>query len=123
MRSLCCSPVPEEISLITAGAGICLPREASKLLLRMVKVVVARMELRLLGSFPSKSPRGVRKPRPELWVPRWTQGLTKITQAMPRVVQNGMARLTAADKVLAAADPAARAAYEERARRSADPLA
>ena len=31
----------------------------------MVKVVVARMELRLLGSFPSKSPRGVRKPRPE----------------------------------------------------------
>jgi short-subunit dehydrogenase len=64
----------------------------------------------------------VRKPRPELWVPRWTQALTKVTQALPRVVQNGMAKLTAADKLLASADPAARAAYEERARRSAEPL-
>ena len=63
----------------------------------------------------------VRKPRAELWVPRWTQGLTKITQALPRVVQDGVARLTAADTLLASADPAARAAYEERARRSADP--
>jgi hypothetical protein len=33
-----------------------------------------------------------------------------------------MARLSAADKVLASADPAARAAYEERARRAAEPL-
>ncbi|WP_148573938.1 SDR family oxidoreductase [Nocardioides caldifontis] len=59
----------------------------------------------------------VRKPRPELWVPRWTQGLTKVTQVLPRVVQQGMAKLTAADTILASADPAARAAYGERARR------
>jgi NAD(P)-dependent dehydrogenase (short-subunit alcohol dehydrogenase family) len=64
----------------------------------------------------------VRKPRAEMWVPRWTQGLTKVTQALPRVVQDGMAKLTAADTLLASADPVARAAYEERARRSAEPM-
>jgi NADP-dependent 3-hydroxy acid dehydrogenase YdfG len=62
----------------------------------------------------------VRKPKPELWVPRWTQGLTKTTQALPRGIQNFMAKATKSDQLLAQADPAARAAYEERARRSAD---
>lgn len=60
----------------------------------------------------------VRKPVAELWVPRWTQGLTKVTQALPRRVQEAMGKLSDADKVLAQADPVARAAYEERARRS-----
>jgi len=60
----------------------------------------------------------IRKPKAEVWVPRWTQGLTKVTQALPRRVQQAMGRMTNADKVLAQADHAARAAYEERARRS-----
>ncbi len=60
----------------------------------------------------------LRRPRAELWVPRWTQGLTKATQVLPRRVQDAMARLTRADSVLASADPEARVAYEERARRS-----
>ncbi|KRB78175.1 short-chain dehydrogenase [Nocardioides sp. Root190] len=57
----------------------------------------------------------VLKPRAELWVPRWTQGLSKSTLALPRVVQSAMTRALKADDVLASADPAARAAYEERA--------
>jgi len=63
----------------------------------------------------------VRKPKAEVWVPRWTKGMTKVTQALPRGVQDVMGRMTNADKVLAQADPAARAAYEERARRSVGP--
>lgn len=61
----------------------------------------------------------VRKPKPELWVPRWTQGLSKGSLALPRFVQDAMTRATRAGEVLSSADPAARAAYEERARRSA----
>jgi short-subunit dehydrogenase len=61
----------------------------------------------------------IRKPQAELWVPRWVQGPTKFTQALPRRVQDAMAKLSDAGNVLAQADPAARAAYEERARRSA----
>lgn len=57
----------------------------------------------------------VLKPRAELWVPRWTQGLSKSTLALPRVVQSAMTKVLKADDVLASADPAARAAYEERA--------
>lgn len=57
----------------------------------------------------------VRKPRAELWVPRWTQGLSKSTLALPRVVQTAMTKALKADDVLASADPAARAAYEQRA--------
>jgi hypothetical protein len=58
----------------------------------------------------------VRKPRPEMWVPRWTQGMTKFGMAMPRFVQRGMAKAFKADNVLADADSAARAEYERRAR-------
>ena len=61
----------------------------------------------------------IRKPQAELWVPRWVQGPTKFTQALPRRVQDALGKLTDASNVLAQADPAARAAYEERARRSA----
>lgn len=61
----------------------------------------------------------VRKPRPELWVPRWSQGLSKTTLALPRIVQDGMAKMIRAGDVLSSADPRARAAYEERARRGA----
>lgn len=62
----------------------------------------------------------VRKPRPELWVPRWTQALSKSSLALPRFVQDAIARATRAGDVLSAADPAARAAYEERARQAAE---
>lgn len=61
----------------------------------------------------------VRKPKPELWVPRWTQALSKSSLALPRFVQDAMTRATRAGEVLSSADPAARAAYEERARRAA----
>jgi NADP-dependent 3-hydroxy acid dehydrogenase YdfG len=61
----------------------------------------------------------IRKPQAELWVPRWVQGPTKFTQALPRRVQDALGKLSDASNVLAQADPAARAAYEERARRSA----
>ena len=59
----------------------------------------------------------VHRPRAEVWVPRWTQGLAKTTTALPRLVQEGMARALGADQLLARADSAARADYEARARR------
>ncbi|NHC24204.1 SDR family oxidoreductase [Nocardioides sp. IC4_145] len=65
--------------------------------------------------------QAVRSPKAEMWVPRWSQGLVKVTSLLPRTVQDAMARLTQADSVLAQADPAARAAYEERARRASGP--
>jgi NAD(P)-dependent dehydrogenase (short-subunit alcohol dehydrogenase family) len=61
----------------------------------------------------------VRRPRAEVWVPNWVQGATKLTQALPRRVQDLLARVNDASTVLTQADPAARAAYEERARRNA----
>ena len=57
----------------------------------------------------------VRRPRPELWVPRWAQGLTKATGMLPRRAQEAIAHLLRADTVLADVDPVARAAYEARA--------
>lgn len=62
----------------------------------------------------------IRKPVAELWVPRWSQALSKTTLAMPRVVQDGMSKAIKANDVLASADPKARAAYEARARRSSN---
>jgi short-subunit dehydrogenase len=58
----------------------------------------------------------VRKPQPETWVPRWTQGLTKFGMVLPRPLQRAMARAFNADRTLADADSAARAEYERRAR-------
>lgn len=60
----------------------------------------------------------VRKPRAEMWVPNWVQGPTKFTQALPRKVQDALAKTNDAAQVLAQADPVARAAYEERAARN-----
>ncbi|MEU4423545.1 SDR family oxidoreductase [Actinoplanes sp. NPDC024001] len=60
----------------------------------------------------------LRKPQAELWVPRWVQGPTKLTQALPRRVQAVLDRMSDAGKVLSQADPVARQAYEERARGS-----
>lgn len=60
----------------------------------------------------------IREPRPEVWVPNWTQALTKITQAMPRRFQDFVDRATNASQLLAGVDPAARAAYEKRVRRN-----
>ena len=57
----------------------------------------------------------IRKPRPERWVPGWTQRMTKFSQLLPRPVQDGIAKVFKAD-VLAAVDPAARAAYEAKVR-------
>ncbi len=59
----------------------------------------------------------IEKPRPELWVPTWARGMTKATGILPRRVQEAIARAFKADRVLADADHAARAAYEARARR------
>jgi len=58
----------------------------------------------------------VRRPKPEMWVPRWSQGLAKGTQMLPKAAQDAMAKALGADHVLSDADPAARAAYEARAR-------
>lgn len=61
----------------------------------------------------------LRRPRAEIWVPRWIQGPTKLTQALPRRVADVLDRMSDAGKVLSRADPAARQTYEERARRGA----
>jgi NAD(P)-dependent dehydrogenase (short-subunit alcohol dehydrogenase family) len=61
--------------------------------------------------------RVLRRPRAEVWVPRSVQGLTKFTQALPRRVQEVLGKLSDAGNVLSEADPAARTAYEQRARR------
>jgi short-subunit dehydrogenase len=61
----------------------------------------------------------VHKPRPELWVPTWTRGLVRATSMLPQRVQEALGRAMGADRVLLDADPTARKAYEERARRAA----
>jgi short-subunit dehydrogenase len=58
----------------------------------------------------------IRRPRAELWVPQWVQGLTRTTSVLPRFLQEAIARAFRADQVLASADHAARAAYEARVR-------
>jgi len=65
----------------------------------------------------------IRRPRAELWVPRWSQGLSKATSLLPRAAQDAMARALGVDKVLASADATARAAYESRARLSREDAA
>ncbi|NPC97573.1 SDR family oxidoreductase [Nocardioides sp. zg-DK7169] len=58
----------------------------------------------------------IHKPRPELWVPRYAQVIAKGALVLPQRVQDAMARLIKADKVLSSADHEARAAYEARVR-------
>lgn len=62
----------------------------------------------------------IRRPRAELWVPRWVQGMTRTTSMLPRPLQEAIAKAFKADQVLASADHAARAAYERRIRPTAD---
>ncbi|MBM9459672.1 SDR family oxidoreductase [Nocardioides sp. zg-536] len=59
----------------------------------------------------------VKKPRAELWVPRWGQALSKPTLALPRAVQDAITKAMKADEVLSGTDFSARAAYEARAAR------
>ncbi len=58
----------------------------------------------------------VRRPTPEMWVPRWSQGLARTNQNLPRGAQAKVAKLLKADTVLAGADSSVRQAYEDRAR-------
>ncbi len=58
----------------------------------------------------------IRSPRPETWVPRWTQGMVRTTQLLPRRVQEAISRVFHADAILTSADAAARAEYERRVR-------
>lgn len=62
----------------------------------------------------------IRRPRAEVWAPRWAQPLTKVTQTLPRRVQASMMRIFGADTVMTGADPSARNAYEDRIRRAVD---
>ena len=55
------------------------------------------------------------RPRFDVWVPRESGAINKVMQLLPRAGREGVARLLKADRVLAGADPAARASYEERA--------
>lgn len=55
-------------------------------------------------------------PKPELWVPRWTQGLAKVAQLLPRRVQAAVAHALKADSALTDIDQSARADYEARVR-------
>ncbi len=59
----------------------------------------------------------LRKPKAEVWVPRWSQAIVRTTSILPRSVQDAVSRAMGADSVFKAADPAAREAYEKRARR------
>lgn len=59
----------------------------------------------------------VLRPTAELWVPRWSKALTRSADLLPRRLKDATARLLKADSALSDADPAARAAYEERVRR------
>lgn len=55
-------------------------------------------------------------PKPELWVPRWSQGLAKAAQLLPRRAQAVVAHALKADRTLTDVDESARAAYEARVR-------
>ncbi len=57
-------------------------------------------------------------PKFDVWVPRESVGIYKLMQLLPRSAREGIGRLLKADKVLADADPNARAAYEDRAAHS-----
>ena len=54
--------------------------------------------------------------QPELWAPRWVQGMTKATGVLPRRLQQLVAGAFGADRVLADRDETQRAAYETRVR-------
>ncbi len=58
----------------------------------------------------------IRTGHPELWAPRWVQGMTKATGVLPRWLQERIASAFGADRVLADRDETQRASYEARVR-------
>ncbi len=58
----------------------------------------------------------IRRPRPETWVPRWSQTVAKSANLLPRRVKEAVAHAMRADSALADADESARASYEARVR-------
>jgi short-subunit dehydrogenase len=58
------------------------------------------------------------RPKFDVWVPRESVGIYKFMTLLPRGARERVARFLKADQVLAGADPAARAAYEDRAAHS-----
>jgi NADP-dependent 3-hydroxy acid dehydrogenase YdfG len=55
------------------------------------------------------------RPKFDVWVPRESVGIYKFLQLLPRGGREAIGRMLKADKVLAGADPVARAGYEDRA--------
>jgi NAD(P)-dependent dehydrogenase (short-subunit alcohol dehydrogenase family) len=62
--------------------------------------------------------KALKFPRFDVWVPASTAVIDKLIHPLPRRAREAVARLIGADKVLAAADHAQRAAYEDRAAHS-----
>jgi NADP-dependent 3-hydroxy acid dehydrogenase YdfG len=62
--------------------------------------------------------RALQFPKFDVWVPRNTVAIYKVLQLLPRSGREAVARFLKADRVLAEADRAARAAYEDRAAHS-----
>ena len=60
----------------------------------------------------------LKRPKFDVWIPRETVAIYKTLQLLPRASREWVARMLKADKVLAEADQATRAAYEERAAHS-----
>jgi short-subunit dehydrogenase len=58
----------------------------------------------------------LRRPRAELWVPRYVQAMTRTTSLLPRRAQEAIGRAFRADRVLSDRDESQRAAYEARVR-------
>lgn len=76
---------------------------------RGVKPVTAQDVAEVIAS-------AIRRPRAELWVPRWVQAMTRTTSVLPRALQEAIARAFKADSVLSDADQSARSSYEARVR-------
>ncbi|OLZ51829.1 MULTISPECIES: SDR family oxidoreductase [Pseudonocardiaceae] len=57
----------------------------------------------------------VRRPRFAVYVPRWLGAVNRLLELVPRALADVLMRISGADRVLAGADPAARAGYEARA--------
>jgi NADP-dependent 3-hydroxy acid dehydrogenase YdfG len=62
--------------------------------------------------------KALKFPRLDVFVPAYSGPITKFAAALPRRGREAVARFFKADKVLAEADPRARAAYEDRAAHS-----
>lgn len=76
---------------------------------RGVKAVTAEEVAKVVAT-------AIRTSNPEMWVPRWVQGMTKTTAVLPRWLQDRIAGAFGADRVLSDRDESLRAAYEARVR-------